>query len=179
MLPPAGELAGGAVMENGYPADQYDQFPKLLGQAAMLAPHPILAPIYPRMPIPSEMMEEPLYVNAKQYHRILKRRQARAKLEAEHKIPKQRRAYLHESRHRHALRRARGNGGRFLTTKEKQKLLEEESKKRNDNEAGSEGSEGNAPQDHDQQGSEDLGGKEDSLNGLTDSGDSTNLRIKE
>lgn len=37
-----------------------------------------------------DMEEEPLYVNAKQYHRILKRRQARAKLEADGKIPKQR-----------------------------------------------------------------------------------------
>jgi len=34
--------------------------------------------------------EEPLYVNAKQYHRILKRRQARAKLERTGKIPRNR-----------------------------------------------------------------------------------------
>lgn len=57
--------------------------------------------------------EEPLYVNARQYHMILKRRAARAKLEQQGRIPKQRQKYLHESRHQHALQRVRGEGGKF------------------------------------------------------------------
>ncbi|XP_078671291.1 uncharacterized protein LOC144911272 isoform X2 [Branchiostoma floridae x Branchiostoma belcheri] len=57
--------------------------------------------------------EEPLYVNGKQYHRIMKRREMRAKLEASGKIPKMRKKYLYESRHKHAMARARGNGGKF------------------------------------------------------------------
>jgi hypothetical protein len=55
----------------------------------------IMNPMY-RMPLANEMIEEePLYVNAKQYHRILKRRQARAKLEAQQKALRERKvAYI-------------------------------------------------------------------------------------
>lgn len=76
---------------------------------------------HPRSPelVAAPADESPLYVNAKQFHRILKRRVARQRLEEALRLTsKGRKPYLHESRHNHAMRRPRGPGGRFLTADE-------------------------------------------------------------
>jgi hypothetical protein len=123
-------------------------------------------------PKPESAEDEPLYVNPKQYRRILKRREVRARMDEKRrrteeairtgkldikKLPKGRdvakvteeddkkvrngrnyrhshtargvpdffsllvlhkQSYQHESRHKHAMRRPRGPGGRFLTAEE-------------------------------------------------------------
>ena len=70
-------------------------------------------------PISNDADEGPLYVNAKQFHRILERRLARQRLEESLRLnSKSGMPYLHRSRHSHAMRRPRGPEGRFLTADE-------------------------------------------------------------
>ncbi|KAL9264105.1 Nuclear transcription factor Y subunit A-7-like protein, partial [Drosera capensis] len=138
---------------NTTPVVQYGLLPHVAGQAMAQAAYPYPDPYYrgifapynaqcpgqpfpvqpilmgfqpASVPLPSDTIEEPVFVNAKQYHGILRRRQSRAKAELENKTLKSRKPYLHESRHKHALKRARGCGGRFLNLKQKENRNQKE-----------------------------------------------------
>ena len=84
-------------------------------------PHPPAAMIlHSQLPSREEASrvseDTPIYVNAKQFKRILKRRDTRQRVkEISGSMSKRRKPYMHESRHRHAARRARGPGGKFLS----------------------------------------------------------------
>jgi len=73
------------------------------------------------LPLNMETEDGTIYVNSKQYHGIIRRRQSRAKaaavLDQNRLSSRGRKPYMHHSRHLHALRRPRGSGGRFLNTK--------------------------------------------------------------
>lgn len=77
---------------------------------------------HPPESLPRESQEKAsvpqVYVNAKQYHCIMRRRAKRAQAAAKNQQLLQRKPFMHESRHQHAQKRKRGPGGRFLTKKE-------------------------------------------------------------
>ena len=107
--------------------------PYINGFEAYSNPH-LINPYTHKIPIKTIRNNEYIYVNSKQYSRILKRREARKKFynDNEDFLLCKKVKYHHESRHKHAMNRKRGKGGRFLS-KDDIDLLYEKNKELNDN----------------------------------------------
>ena len=90
--------------------------PYINGFEAYSNPH-LINPFTHKIPIKTLRNNEYIYVNSKQYSRILKRREARKKFynDNEDYLLCKKVKYHHESRHKHAMNRKRGKGGRFLS----------------------------------------------------------------
>lgn len=91
----AGEQAPSSSSYDFYPQDHQQQHQppahNHLDNSQQSAPSPDLtARVTDQITQENALDEEPLYVNAKQYYRILKRRVARARLEEVHRLSKQR-----------------------------------------------------------------------------------------
>ena len=108
--------------------------PYINGFEAYSYPH-LINPFAQKIPIKTLRNNEYIYVNSKQYSRILKRREERKKyfemFENVNFLNKKSK-YHHESRHKHAMNRERGKGGRFLSKKEKEILEKEKSENKSD-----------------------------------------------
>ncbi|XP_013752242.2 nuclear transcription factor Y subunit A-1 isoform X2 [Brassica napus] len=151
-----------ASVGNMHDHQQLVQPPELVGHYIACVPNPYQDPYYggmveayghqqlgfrpylgmpgERTALPLDMTQEPVYVNAKQYQGILRRRKARAKAELERKVINKK-PYLHESRHKHAMRRARASGGRFAKKTEAEAAAERERKRERGSATNSPGSE--------------------------------------
>jgi len=97
--PPAGEQPPSSSSYDYYPQDHQHQHQPPTHhqlenpQSTTVSPDPTARSI-DQISQENALDEEPLYVNAKQYYRILKRRVARARLEEVHRLSKQRKVCI-------------------------------------------------------------------------------------
>lgn len=115
------QVADGKSMPLPTPQTTAPQMPQMAAAAAFgqYPPGMVFA-----APDPAVIEDQPTYVNPKQYARILKRRESRKKqtgTDVTSYTPRKR-SYMHESRHKHAMQRRRGPGGRFLSKEEREEM---------------------------------------------------------